>query len=78
MKCNRQNFLSVWAKFCLFTLLTTQKIKNSEKMRKHLKISFYTSVPKIMIICYTVPETWYVTDVNCYLLFWAIFCPFTP
>ena len=25
--------------------------------------SFYTSVPKIMIIGYTVPETWHVTDV---------------
>ena len=23
-------------------------------------ISFYTSVPKIMIICYTVPEIWHV------------------
>ena len=27
-------------------------------------ISFYTSVPKIMIICNTVPEIWYVTDVT--------------
>ena len=25
--------------------------------------SFYTSVPKIMIICYTIPETWYMKDV---------------
>ena len=25
--------------------------------------SFYTSVPKIMIICYTVPEIWHVTEV---------------
>ena len=25
--------------------------------------SFYTRVPKIMIICYTVPEIWHVTDV---------------
>ena len=25
--------------------------------------SFYTSVPKIMIICYTVPKIWVMTDV---------------
>ena len=24
---------------------------------------FYTSAPKIMIICYTVPEMWHVTHV---------------
>ena len=30
---------------------------------KHLVISsFYTSVPKIMIICYTAPEIWHKTD----------------
>ena len=28
-----------------------------------LEISFYTSVPKIMIICYTVPEIWHVSDI---------------
>ena len=32
-------------------------------MKKHLDISFYISVPKIMIICCTVPEIWCVTDV---------------
>ena len=26
-------------------------------------MSFYTSVPKLMIICFTVPEIWCVTDV---------------
>ena len=46
---NRHNFLSFWTVFCPFTPLTTRKIKN-------LQISsFYTSVPEIMIICYTVP-----------------------
>ena len=40
------------------------KNQNFEKMKKRLEISpFYTSVPKIMIICYTVLEIWYVTDV---------------
>ena len=39
--------------------------------------SFYTSVPKIIIICYIFLEIWHVTDVNCYFSFWAIFCPST-
>ena len=61
---DRQNFLSFWTIFCPFTPLTTQKIKILKKWKKHLEISsFYTSVPKIMIICYTVPEIWHVTDV---------------
>ena len=39
-------------------------------MKKLLEIlSFYTTVPKIMIICYNVPEIWSMTDV--------IFSPFT-
>ena len=34
-------------------------------MKKHLEISsVYTSVPKIIIICYTVPEIWCMTDVT--------------
>ena len=59
-----QNFLSFWTIFCPFTPLTTQKIKILKNWKKHLEISsFYTSVPKIMIICYTVPEIWHVTNV---------------
>ena len=53
--------------FALFytpSSLTTQKIKILKKKKKHVETSsFYTSVPKIMIICYTVPEIWRVTDV---------------
>ena len=41
----------------------TQKIKIAKKWKKHPEISFYTSEPKIMIICYTVPGIWCVTDV---------------
>ena len=53
--------------------------------KKHLEISsFYASLPKIMIICYTVPEIWRMTDVIVIfylgvffaLLFGGIFCPF--
>ena len=58
---------SFWAIFCLFTPLTAQKIKMKDMKKKKtttLEISsFYTSVPKIMIICYTVFEIWHVTDV---------------
>ena len=43
----------------------SQKNKNWKKNEnKHWEISsFYTSVPKIMITCYTVLEIWQVTDV---------------
>ena len=81
MKCNRQNVLSFWAIFCHFTPLTTQKIKilkKKKKRKKHLEISsFFTSVPKIMIMWYTVPQIWRLTDVIVIFWFWAIFCPFT-
>ena len=55
-----------WVTFCPFALPTAQKTKIWIKMRKkkHLeKSSFYTSVPKVIIICYNVPEIWCVTDV---------------
>ena len=45
-----------------FPLLTAQKIKI--KIKKSLEISsFYKSVPKIRIICYSVPEIWCMLDV---------------
>ena len=52
--------------FLTFYLPNSPKNQNLEKMKKkiHLdKSSFYNSVPKIMIICYYVPEIWRVTDV---------------
>ena len=61
MKRNRQNFFVILGHFLPF-----YPTKNLEKQHfeKHLEISsFYTSVPKIMIIRYTVPEIWYVMDV---------------
>ena len=40
------------------------KNENIEKMKKHLEISsFYTCVPKLMIIGYTILEIWQVTNV---------------
>ena len=56
-------FLS-WAIFCPFTPLTAWKMNISRKWKKCLEIStFYTSVPKIMVISYTIPDTWHVTHV---------------
>ena len=40
-----------------------ENLKKDDEKKKCLEISFYTSVPKIMIICYTVLEIWHVTDV---------------
>ena len=58
-------YFSFWAIFFPFTPLTVQKLKNSKKWKKTLEISsFNTGVPKIMIICFTVPEIWHVTDVT--------------
>ena len=68
---------SFWAIFCPFTPVTVQKIKIStkKKRKKSLEISLSTTVPKIMIISYTVPEIWHMR--SNYFSFWAIFCPFT-
>ena len=50
--------------FALFPL-KAQETKYFFKIeKKHQKISsFYASVPKIMMICYTVSDIWCVTDV---------------
>ena len=50
--------------------------KNEEK--KYLEISsFYTSIPKTMIICYTIPDMAH-NGCNCYFSFWAIFVLLPP
>ena len=63
------NYFSFWAIFCPFTHLTALKLKISKMKKKHLEISFYTSVPNWDMACDTC---------NFYFSFWAIFCPFTP
>ena len=70
--CHFENF------FCPFTPLKTWKIKILKKWIQSLQIlPFYTNVPKIMIICYTVPEIWYVTDVIV-IFHLSYFLPFLP
>ena len=75
MKCNRtfchyRPFLPIYP-------TNNSKNQNFQKMKtKQLEISsFYTSVPKIMTICYTVPEIWCMTDVI-FILHTALFLPF--
>ena len=60
------------------TINDSHMMYGSRDMEHNRIISFYTSVPKIMIICYTVPGIQRVMGCNCYFLFWAIFCSFTP
>ena len=57
-------FFPLWAIFSPFTPtsspelfpLTAQKMKISKKWKRHLEVlSFNTSVPKILIICYIAP-----------------------
>ena len=54
-----------------------ENLKKVKKEEKRLEISLHTSVPKAMIICYTVPETWCVTDVIIvhFGLFFALLSP---
>ena len=66
MAHDRSIFLfSFSAIFCPSTPLTAQTMKISKKKKKKgLEItSFYTRVPKIMIICYTVPKIRHKTNV---------------
>ena len=50
-------FLSFWAIFCPFTLLTAQKIKILKKWKKNLEmLPFYTHAPQITIIWCMLPE----------------------
>ena len=59
-------------------LLTTQRIKILKNEKRPLQISpFYTSVPQMTIIWYTVPEIWHLTDVIVIFHF-GLFFDFLP
>ena len=65
--------------FALFPPNSPKKIL--KKFKKCQEISFYTSVPKIMITCYTVPQIWHVTNVIVIFhfgLFFALLPPNSP
>ena len=75
---------SFCAIFCTFTPLKAQKPKVQKKKKriKHLEISsFYTNVPKIMIICYNGPEIWHLANATFIFQlgpFCVLFPPATP
>ena len=65
----------------------SQKNENFKKMKKKKKKKkknwrfHHTGVPKLMIICYTVPEIWCVMDVIAFFhsgLFFAFLPPNSP
>ena len=59
--------------------LNSWKNENIKKLKKHLEISsFYTSAPKFMTICHTVPELWCMTDVIVIFHFGLFFAPLPP
>ena len=58
-----------------FLPLTQNFLKNSKTC---LEMALYTSVPKIMIICYTVPVIQHVTDVIFIFQFVLIFAFYHP
>ena len=72
-------FLSLWTIFLPFYPNNNLKNQNFEKMKKKLVeiLSFYTSAPKIMIICYTVPEIGRVTDVT-FIFHFGLFFALIP
>ena len=70
MKCNRHNFFVILGHFCPFT----QNIKILKKWKKHLMVlSFYTSVPKTMIIVYTACYT-----ILCYTMLYCFLSFYLP
>ena len=63
--------------FLTFHLPNSPKNENIKKWKKHLEISLYPTVPKIMIIDYTAPEIWCMTDVIVIFHF-GLFFTFLP
>ena len=73
MECDR--FFLTLTVFCPFTPLTTWKIIILIKWKKQLeRLSFYTCVPSMKIICFPRYEAWQ-TEIFVDL---GPFCPFTP
>ena len=79
MECKGQIFFITLDHFLPFY---NAKIQNFEKIKTCMEISsFYTYAPKIMIICYTLPEIQPLMDVVFIFhfgLFFALFPPNNP
>ena len=75
-KAQQTEIFVILGHFLPFYPTKNPKNQNFEKMKKTLEIlSFYISVPKIMIICYIVPDM-SCDRCNWDFSFWGIFCPF--
>ena len=65
MMPNRYNcYFSIWAIFCPFTYLKARKIKILKSEKNTWRYHHFTIVYQILIICYSVPEIWCMTDVT--------------
>ena len=71
MKCNRQNIFVILGHFLPFYPPNSPKNENIKKLKK-------TPTDIIMIICYTVPEIWCVTNVIIIYHFWLFFALLPP
>ena len=81
MKHDRQYLSSFWPIFCPFNPLITQKkkkkkIEKIEKMKKKPGDIILHKCTKNLIICYTAPEIWCVTDVI--IFHFGLVLPFYP
>ena len=77
MACNRCNYFLGY--FLPFYLPNIPKNQNLKKMKKNSgDTSFYTSILKIMIVSYTVPEIWRATDVIVIVDFGLFFALLPP
>ena len=64
MECVTEFFFIFGLFFPIYLPNSPKKSKFRKNEKKHMEISsFYNSIPKIMIICYTIPEIWCMTDV---------------
>ena len=75
---DRCNYFSFSAIFCPLTPLAAPKIKIKKKKKTPGDIILHTSVPKIIIICYAVPERWHVTAVTVIFHFGLFFALLPP
>ena len=59
----QENFFVILHHFLPFYPPPPPISPRNKNIKKIKKTPFYTSAPKIMIIGYTVPEIWHMTDV---------------
>ena len=81
IRCDRQmdKIFCHFGSFFALLPFNSPKNQNLKKWERCLGISsFYTSVPKSMIICYTIPEIWHVTDLNVIFHFRLFFTLLPP